>query len=282
MSKHHSQDYKLSIVKYYKSHNKSLREVCDLFNCKYNSLYRWVNRYDEHNNIKRKQTIKKSYKVTKKIETFVLHTIKKSIDITLQQIVKLVKTKFKIDLHRTTILNILKKDKITRKRLRKKYYPQKFVDNKIQIMNKFYKDLKKYHYSKVISIDETSIYINMTGSYGRSKSGRRAILTTTTYPFKKFNLLCAITSKGIVGIELSEHVKGGINVSIFNQFVDKYIDKKYKGYLILLDNAPFHRSKILVNNILKTKNKILNCVPYNPKTNPIDTASLMPILKQSF
>mgnify|MGYP005636458583 CR=1 FL=1 len=88
----------------------------------------------------------------------------------------------------------------------------------------------------------------MTGSYGRSKSGRRAILTTTTYPFKKFNLLCAITSKGIVGIELYEHVKGGINVSIFNQFVDKYIDKKYKGYLILLDNAPFHRSKILVKS----------------------------------
>ena len=176
----------------------------------------------------------------------------------------------------------MKKYRITRKRLRKKYYPQKFVDNKTQIMSKFYKDLKKYHYSKVISIDETSIYINMTGSYGRSKSGQRAILTTTIYPFKKFNLLCAITSKGIVGIELYEHVKGGINVSIFNQFVDKYIDKKYKGYLILLDNAPFHRSKILVNNILKTKNKILNCVPYNPKTNPIDIASKMPILKQSF
>ena len=39
--------------------------------------------------------------------------------------------------------------------------------------------------SKTISIDETSIYLNMTLTYGRSKSGTRVIKKINKYPFKK-------------------------------------------------------------------------------------------------
>ena len=35
----------------------------------------------------------------------------------------------------------------------------------------FYNELKKYDYKKTICLDETSIYLNMTHSYGRNKSG---------------------------------------------------------------------------------------------------------------
>ena len=38
---HNSEDYKISAVKYYINNNKSLDEVCEIFECSRKSLYRW-------------------------------------------------------------------------------------------------------------------------------------------------------------------------------------------------------------------------------------------------
>ena len=51
MSKHKSEDYKISAVKYYLNNDVS--------------LYRWVKRYDELEEIKRLSRKPKSYKITK-------------------------------------------------------------------------------------------------------------------------------------------------------------------------------------------------------------------------
>jgi transposase-like protein len=42
MSKHKSEDYKLSAVKYYLNNEVSLDDVCKIFDCPKQSLYRWV------------------------------------------------------------------------------------------------------------------------------------------------------------------------------------------------------------------------------------------------
>jgi transposase-like protein len=47
MSKHHTEDYKLSAVLYYLSHDKNLRDTCEIFNCKFQSLARWIERYEK-------------------------------------------------------------------------------------------------------------------------------------------------------------------------------------------------------------------------------------------
>ena len=47
MSKHKSEDYKLSAVKYYLNNNVSLDDVCKIFDCHKQSLYRWIKRYEE-------------------------------------------------------------------------------------------------------------------------------------------------------------------------------------------------------------------------------------------
>lgn len=42
MVEQHSKDYKLTAVKYYLTHNKTMRNVCNkIFNCKIQSLSRW-------------------------------------------------------------------------------------------------------------------------------------------------------------------------------------------------------------------------------------------------
>jgi len=41
-SKHKSEDYKLSVVKYYLRANKTQEEVCKIFECSPRSLMRWA------------------------------------------------------------------------------------------------------------------------------------------------------------------------------------------------------------------------------------------------
>lgn len=123
MSKHHTEDYKLSAVKYYLEYETTMRETCEIFKCSYKSLYRWIKRYKQQKDIKRNKTIKKPYKITNDIENYVLELVKKNVNITLWELSKLVNIKYKIWLNDKTIFNILKKYKITRKRVRSKYYP---------------------------------------------------------------------------------------------------------------------------------------------------------------
>ena len=47
MSKHHTEDYKLSAVKYYLDNDIDMRETCEIFRCSYVSLYRWIKRYEK-------------------------------------------------------------------------------------------------------------------------------------------------------------------------------------------------------------------------------------------
>jgi len=65
MSKYKSEDYKLSAVKYYLNNNDSLDDVCEIFNCPKQSLYRWIERYEKLEEIKRLSRKPISYKITK-------------------------------------------------------------------------------------------------------------------------------------------------------------------------------------------------------------------------
>ena len=270
MPKHHTEDYKISAVNYYLEHNTDMRETCEIFKCNYVSLYRWIKRYDKNGNIKRKQTKKKPYKITNDITKYVLSLVKKNVNITLWEIENLVKDKFNVSLTDHSIFRILKKNKITRKRLRDKYYPEKRAGQEKQDLKTFYKTLKNYNYKKAISVDETSIYLNMTLTYGRSKSGTRVIKKTNKYPFKKYNLIVAIAYNKVIGWTLYEHLKGGIKKEQQIEFYNKYINKKYKDYLVLYDNARPHKSLLLRQLIKDSGNHLLYCVPYHPETNPIE------------
>ena len=60
---HHSEDYKLSAVKYYLKNKNNIRNTCKLFDCKYQSLSRWIRRYNTNGNIRRKTRVNKNIKI---------------------------------------------------------------------------------------------------------------------------------------------------------------------------------------------------------------------------
>ena len=74
----------------------------------------------------------------------------------------------------------------------------------------------------------------------------------------------------IISYELYENLKGGVGSNEFNEFINKNIKNKYKNHYVLLDNASFHRSKIVKENITNSKNKYPYSLPYNPQSNPIE------------
>ena len=51
-------------------------------------------------------------------------------------------------------------------------------------------------------------------------------------------------------------------------FINKFINVKYKNKLIILDNASSHRNQ-LVKDVIKKNNNLLYTVPYQHYTNAI-------------
>jgi len=189
---------------------------------------------------------------------------------TLWELSKLVNEKYKVKLNDKSIYNILHKHKLTRKRLRSKYYPEKKEGQEKEDLETFYNKLKDYDYTRTICLDETSIYLNMTLSYGRSRSGTRVIKKTNKYPYKRYNLLCAISAEKVVGWKLYPERKGGVKTDDIIEFYKEFIRPDYKNYLIIMDNAVIHKSKKIREEIEYDNNNLLYSVPYHPETNSIE------------
>ena len=271
MVEQHSKDYKLTAIKYYLTHNKTMRYVCNkIFNCKIQSLSRWKIKYNKDGDVKRKIRDNKNLKITPDIIDFIQKYVKLYPTITLWELSKLVYNNYNIKLSDMSIYNILQSNKITRKKLRSKYYPEKKEGQEKEDLELFYNKLKKFSYDKTICLDETSIYLNMKPSYGRSKSGTRVIDKTYKYPYKRYNLLFAISADKIINYVLYKDLKGGLKTNNIIDFYNNSIKDKYKNYLIIMDNAVIHRSKQIREVIENTNNNLLYSVPYHPETNAIE------------
>ena len=71
----------------------SLDEVYDIFSCKKQSLFRWVNRYKKDKSIKRYSRKPVSYKITNEQVKYALTLLKQNEQITMFELAKLVKQK---------------------------------------------------------------------------------------------------------------------------------------------------------------------------------------------
>ena len=74
--KHKTEDYKLSAVKYYLSNNFSLDYVCNIFDCKKQSLARWIEIYKDCKNIERHNRTSISYKISKEQLLYAIKLLK--------------------------------------------------------------------------------------------------------------------------------------------------------------------------------------------------------------
>lgn len=67
MTKHKTEDYKISAVKYYLNNDKGdgYKKTCKIFDCKKSTLRDWIKRYKTSKNLTRRNRKSVSYKITK-------------------------------------------------------------------------------------------------------------------------------------------------------------------------------------------------------------------------
>jgi transposase len=272
MSKHKSEDYKISAVKYFLENNDTQENVCKIFKCSVRSLLRWVERYKQTDEIKRNSKKPIAYKVHKEHVKFILDEIKKDKTITTEDLLIKLKEKFKdIDISRRHISRIIKDNFYSLKLTRFRHEPEKRFGKEININDKlkeFYKEIKKHKLEDIIAIDETSISALMKRNHCYNEIGKRCVIKTTSQEvFKKYTAIFAINTNGVIGWELYE--KGGIDSDRLSEFLEKFITKKYKNKLIILDNASSHRNE-KIKEIINKNNKLLYSIPYQHYTNTIE------------
>jgi len=273
MSKHKSEDYKISAVKYYLNNDVSLDDVCVIFDCPKQSLYRWVKRYEELGEIERLNRKPKSYKIIKGQVKYAIKKLKENEQITMEELHKIVKNKYKdFDITSQHLGQVIRDNNITRKRTRHEHYPKERYGKPTDIkkeLKAFYKEISKYSLNKIISLDETSISPALIMEYSKCSLGKRCVVKTDdNYVFRKFTLLCAISNSKCVGATL--YKEGGMTKERFVEFLEANIFNKYKNHLIILDNAGSHNNEFVKHAIINSGNKYLFSLPYTPKCNVIE------------
>ena len=274
MSKHKSEDYKITAVKYYLENNTNYTKTCDIFKCSERSLKRWIERYEELDEIKRLNRKPVSYKITKEQVKYAIQKLKENEQITMEELHKIVKKKYKnFDITSQHLGQVIRDNNITRKRTRHEHYPKERYGKSTDIkkeLKTFYKEVSKYSLDKIICLDETSIQPSLLPVYSKCPLGKRCVVKTDdNYVFRKFTLLCAISNSKCVGATL--YKEGGMTKERFVEFLEANIFNKYKNHLIILDNAGSHNNEYVKQAIINSGNKYLFSLPYTPKTNaPIE------------
>jgi len=227
--------------------------------------------------MKRKDEIKRenrkpvAYKVHKEHVKFLLDEINKNKTITMTELKHKLKDKFNIELSRFHINRIVNDNNITLKITRIRHEPEKRFGKEINInqnLKEFYDEIKKHKLEDIICIDETSISSLQKRSHCYSELGKRCVIKTQSQEvFKKYTGIFAISYNGVLGWDLYD--KGGIDSDRLYEFLEKYITKKYKNKLIILDNASSHRNA-KIKELVNKHNTLLYSVPYQHFTNSIE------------
>jgi transposase len=270
--KHKHEDLKLSAVMYHLENKSSYANTCNIFKCSERSLKRWIDRYEEEEEIKRHNRPPVAYKMKKKHVDYALKLLKANEQLTMDELSKQLEDKFSdYSVTPQHLGEVIRDTNLTRKRTRRKHFPTERYKKPIEFkteMDKFFKVVDKYDLDKIICIDETSIAFFMSLEYSRCKLGKRCILKTTDNKvFQKHTLVGAISSKGLISYTFYD--KGGMTTERLIEFLETIVRNR-KKYLIVLDNAPAHRSYLVRNTIENSGNELVYCVPYTPRTNPIE------------
>jgi transposase len=240
-----------------------LKEICEIFKCSARSLMRWVEIYNDTDEIKRNNRKNIAYKVSKEHVNFLLNELNKNKTITMEELSIKLKEKFNISISRYHINRIINDNNKTLKITRIRHEPIKRFGKDININEKikeFYDEIKKYKLEDIICIDETSISGLQKRSHCYSELGKRCVIKTQSQEvFKKYTGIFAICNKGVLGWTLYD--KSGIDSDRLYEFLEKYITSKFKNKLIILDNASSHRNA-KIKELVNKHNTLLYSVPY--------------------
>ena len=246
----------MAVVHYVHFH-RSLRKVAKLYNCCHTTLSRWV---------KHEYGAKKTRRIpsVKRIDELVTNIILENPFKRLIDIVHDLKD-LEINISKSSVHRILRKEQFSRKRTNPKYCPK---PTSKETASTFLSELNSD--AEIISVDESSVYLESCPIYGYSRKGTR-VCKNMKSPLRgnRVTLILAISNKR--GVVHHEVVKGSSNAIIFSKFIHS-INNSDKGSKIILDNVRFHHSKIVKDTAVSRGFHLVYTPPYQPDFNPVENA----------
>jgi transposase len=171
-----------------------------------------------------------------------------------------------VNISRSSVYKVLADSKITYKKLYVKNDPYSH-HKKEKLKKELFEKINNVNSNDIISIDETSIEINMRPHYGWSKRNTKCIIKNNKIIRKRVSLIMAVDKSKIVAYKI---VEGSVNGEIFKDFILNNVLKNIDNKTLLMDNARIHHYKKFKEAINDTTSKVIYNIPYNPETNPIE------------
>jgi transposase len=230
-----------SCIKYYDLHveltiRERITNIKQIFNIGRTTFYKILK-----NGFEPKFPKSKSSKVNDKVSNFIKRYVGKQKIIDVSKVLSIIQTNYGIKISQSYFYVILKKLNLTHKKVYIKKQPYSNKKYK-SLVNKFYHQINELDQGKIISIDETAIFLNSKNNYGWAMKGCKCILKEKTKSIykKKYSLLMAISNKQVIYYELHEK---NINGKIYLNFIKYIIEKWGTEYTLLLNNAGIHKTK---------------------------------------
>lgn len=184
----------------------------------------------------------------------------------IENILNHLKTHFNVTISHSTFYKWLDAMNISYKKATKKVYVDetKLKEQSIALNDNIKKCIKEG--KQIISIDEFSIYTEMTPYNGWSYKGYPCQFNVSGIKTKRYSVLAAINKNSIVHYIAKE---GSINAIDYKIFIEE-ISKNRKNICIFMDNARIHRANICTKMYTENKINVLFNIPYMSQFNPIE------------
>lgn len=120
----------------------------------------------------------------------------------------------------------------------------------------------------IIYIDESGFANDMPRTHGYSENGQRCYGTQDWGAKGRINAIGALMDKRLLTVSLFDQ---NVNTEVFNSWMDKdLIPNLPKGSVVVMDNASFHKSAKMKEQIKLAGHILEYLPPYSPDLNPIE------------
>jgi len=120
----------------------------------------------------------------------------------------------------------------------------------------------------LVFLDESSINLSYTRTYGRAKRGERIFEGLSDVRFERKSILSTVR---LNGDQTPFIFNGTLNKELFADYLRNQLAPTLKeGDTIVLDNSSVHKSKLVRETAKELGLKLLFLPPYSPDMNPIE------------
>ena len=262
----------LEVEHLHRLHNRGYKwkQVANIYEKHEQTIYYWLRTKDK---VLQKRGAKP--RIDSKTASLIRDYALKNNTKTQQEIADYIFKEFNVPISRPSICVLLKKLKITRKRLT--FHYNQLDKEKAKEFNEEIKTLLDK--TNFIAIDECSFYPNLDPRFGYSLKGERAVSRRPSSQGKHYTLLFAISNLKENGVIHWKLVEGSVDWKVFYDFLEEINPIGGKRNILMMDNARIHIAfrkrreaslPTVKEQMLKKNTEVWFIPSYAPMLNPVE------------